>query len=205
MRAMKKFTTVILTICLLAVCFSVSVFAADGKIMFTDPTVKAGETVEVTGVVQKERGNFGKISVTMKYDTQFLKFTSGDGVTEAESGKLIYTGDATRETGNRKEFKFSFTALKEGTTKIEITESSIQNVSGNVLDYARGASTITIQAGEGVQAPEGNDQPTETVPASDATVEVDGVTYFIANEIPEETIPEGYETSKLEYPFRDLF
>ena len=88
MRAMKKFTTVILAICLLAVCFSVSVFAADGKIMFTDPTVKAGETVQVTGVVQKERGNFGKISVTMKYDTEFLKFTSGDGVTEAESGKL---------------------------------------------------------------------------------------------------------------------
>lgn len=199
MRVMKKFTTVILTICLLAVCFSVSVFAADGKIMFTDPTVKAGEKVEVTGVVQKDRGNFGKISITMKYDTQFLKFASGDGVTEAESGKLIYTGDATRETGNRKEFKFSFTALKEGTTKIEITDSTIQNVSGNVLDYNRGASTITIQAGEGVQAPEGNDQPTQTVPVSDATVDVDGAKYFIANEIPEQAIPEGYEASKLDY------
>ena len=87
MKAMKKITTLMLTICLLVVCFSISAFAADGKIMFTDPTVKAGEDVEVTGVVQKARGNFGKIEITMKYDTEYLKFTNGEGITEAEAGK----------------------------------------------------------------------------------------------------------------------
>ncbi len=199
MKAMKKFTTVVLSVCLLAVCFSISAFAADGKIMFTDPTVKAGETVEVTGVVQKTSGNFGKISITMKYDTEFLKFTSGDGVTEAEAGKLTYVGDATHETGERKEFKFSFTALKEGTTKIEITDSTIKNVAGTVLDYNRGASTVTIEVGEGVQAPETNEQPTETVPVSETTVDVQGVTYSIAKEIPQDAIPTGYVASKLEY------
>ena len=196
---MKKFTTFALTICLLAVCFSVSVFAADGKIMFTDPTVKAGEKVEVTGVVQKEAGNFGKISITMKYDTEYLKFTSGDGITEVEAGKLTYEGDATHETGNRKEFKFSFTALKEGSTKIQITDSTIKNVSGVALDYNRGASTVTIQAGEGVQTPETSEQPTENVAVSDKAVEVQGVTYSIATEIPQDAIPQGYVASQLEY------
>jgi len=194
MKAMKKITTLILTICLLVACFSMSTFAADGKIMFTDPQTKSGETVEVTGVVQKSAGNFGKIEITMKYDTDMLKFKSGDGITESEAGKITYKGDATNEVGDRKEFKFSFTALKEGTTKIEITSATIKNVSGTVLDYTKGSSTVTIAKGEETTA-----TTTATVTTTDATVEVNGVSYKIANEFPEDAIPEGYEPAKLEY------
>lgn len=193
MKTMKKLTTLILTICLLVACFSMSAFAADGKIMFTDPQTKAGETVEITGVVQKSAGNFGKIEIVMKYDTDMLKFKSGDGFTESEAGKLTYKGDATNEVGERKEFKFSFTALKEGTTKIEITSATIKNVSGTVLDYTKGASTVTIAEGDGTVT------TTTTVTTTDATVEVNGESYKIANEFPEDAIPEGYEKTKLEY------
>lgn len=197
MKAMKRFTTVMLTICLLVACFSMSAFAADGKIMFTDPQAKAGETVEVTGVVQKSAGNFGKIEIAMKYDTSMLKFKSGDGITESEAGKLTYKGDATNEVGERKEFKFSFTALKEGTTKIEITSATVKNVSGTVLDYTKGASTVTIAAGEGTAT---TTPATTTTPSdSSAKVDVNGVAYTISNEFPEDAIPEGYEASKLEY------
>ena len=197
MKTMKKLTTLMLTICLLVACFSMSAFAADGKIMFTDPQTKAGETVEVTGVVQKSAGNFGKIEITMKYDTDMLKFKSGDGITESEAGKITYKGDATNEVGERKEFKFSFTALKEGTTKIEITSATIKNVSGTVLDYTKGSSTVTIGAGEGTPT---TDPTTTTVPSdSSAKVDVNGVAYTISNEFPEDAIPEGYEATKLEY------
>ena len=197
MKTMKKLTTLMLTICLLVACFSMSAFAADGKIMFTDPQTKAGETLEVTGVVQKTAGNFGKIEITMKYDTDMLKFKSGDGITESEAGKLTYKGDATNEVGERKEFKFSFTALKEGTTKIEITSATIKNVSGTVLDYTKGSSTVTIGAGEGTPT---TDPTTTTVPSdSSAKVDVNGVAYTISNEFPEDAIPEGYEATKLEY------
>lgn len=194
MKAMKKITTLMLTICMLVTCFSISAFAADGKIMFTDPQTKAGEIVEVTGVVQKSAGNFGKIEITMKYDTSMLKFESGAGITESEAGKITYKGDATNEVGERKEFKFSFTALKEGTTKIEITSATIKNVSGTVLDYTKGASTVTIAAGEGTVP-----TTTTTVTTTEATVEVNGVSYKIVNEFPEDAIPEGYEKAKLEY------
>lgn len=194
MKTMKKLTTLMITICLLVACFSMSAFAADGKIMFTDPQTKTGETFEITGVVQKSAGNFGKIEITMKYDTEMLKFKSGDGITEAEAGKLTYQGDATNDVGNRKEFKFSFTALKEGTTKIEITDSKVKNVSGTVLNYTKGSSTVTIAAGEEVTT-----TTTTTTTTTDATVEVNGKTYKIANEFPEDAIPEGYEAAKLEY------
>ena len=196
---MKRITTVMLTICLLVACFSMSALAADGKIMFTDPATKVGETVEITGVVQKSSGNFGKIEITMKYDTELLKFVSGDGITESEAGKITYVGDATHETGERKEFKFSFTALKAGTTKIEITDSTIKNVSGAVLDYTKGSSTIQIAAGEGNVTTEPT-EPTTTVPSdTGVTVDVDGVTYTISNEFPEDAIPKGYEAAKLDY------
>ncbi len=193
MKMMKKFTTLVLTICLLTLCFSMLVFAADGKIMFTDPQTKTGETIEIKGVVQKASGTLGKIEISMKYDTDMLKFISGDGVTETESGKLSYKGDATNETGTRKEFKFSFTALKEGTTKIEITDSEVKSGAGTVLNYTRGSSTITIAKGEEVVPP----TPTET--DSDAKVEVKGTTYTISNEFSEEMVPAGYEPAELEY------
>lgn len=198
MKAMKKFTTFMLTICMLLACFSMSVFAADGKIMFTDPQTKAGETVEITGVVQKTAGNFGKIEITMKYDTDMLKFKEGNGVTETAAGKLTYAGDATNDTGERKEFKFSFTALKEGTTKIEITQASVKNVAGTVLNYTKGSSTVTIAAGQ--EGTVGTTTTPTTVPAdSEATVVVAGVSYTISNTFPEDAIPEGYEAAKLDY------
>lgn len=193
MKTIKKLTAFMLAICLAVACFSMSVFAADGKIMFTDPQVKAGETVEVTGVVQKTAGNFGKIEITMKYDTDMLKFKSGDGITESQAGEITYKGDATHDVGARKEFKFSFTALKEGTTKIEITSATIKNVSGTVLDYTKGSSTVTIAEGTGVPP------TTTTATATDATVEVNGVPYQIGKEFPDDVIPDGYERTTLEY------
>lgn len=192
MKMMKKLATLLLTICLVVSCFSMVSFAADGKIMFTDPSTKVGETLEITGVVEKSRGNFGKIEITMTYDTSYLKFKSGNGIVETEAGEITYTGDATNDTGTRKEFKITFDVLKAGTTKLEIKDSTIKNVSGTVLDYTEGSSTITIAEGEGTTTVD----PVET---TDVTVEVNGAKYTISNTIPENEIPEGYEAATLDY------
>lgn len=197
MKVMKKIATLLLAVCLAIPCFSLVSFAADGKIMFTDPSTKVGETLEVTGVVAKSRGNMGKIQVVLTYDTEYLKFKSGDGIVEGTAGELTYTGDATNETGSRKEFKVSFDVLKAGTTKLTVKSAEVKNVSGTVLDYTKGSSTITIAEGEGTTTvPDTDPQPTEP---TDTTVEVNGAQYTISNEIPENEIPEGYETSTLEY------
>ena len=197
MKMMKKLATLLLAICLVVPCFSMVSFAADGKIMFTDPSTKVGETLEVAGVVSKSRGNFGKIEITMTYDTDYLKFKSGNGIVEAQAGEITYTGDATNETGSRKEFKITFDVLKAGTTKLEIKNATIKNVAGAVLDYTKGSSTITIAQGEGTTVTDPVvDTPTDT---TGATVDVDGKTYTISNTIPTNEIPEGYVASTLEY------
>lgn len=201
MKMMKKIATIVLAICLFVSCFSMMAFAADGKIMFTDPQTKVGETFEITGVVQKTSGNFGKIEIAMKYDAEMLKFVKGDGITESQSGKLTYIGDATNDVGERKEFKFSFEALKEGTTKIEITSATIKNVSGTTLDYTKGSSSITIAAGEGTQNP--TNDPVTTTGDDGATVEVQGQSYQIVSEFPESAIPEGYEVTTMEYDLKE--
>ena len=201
MKTMKKITTLMLTICILATCFTMSVFAADGKIMFEDPTTTAGETFSVKGVVEKTSGNFGKIEITMKYDTNLLDFQSGTDVTETQSGVLVYKGDATNDTGSRKEFTLKFKALAEGTATIKIQDSTIKNVSGTVLDYTEGSSKITIKAGNGTVTDTPDDTPDDTPSniVSDGTVEVLGKKYSFAEVVPENEIPEGYEAHVLEY------
>ncbi len=195
---MKKVAVVILAVCLMLPCFSMISFAAnDGKIMFTDhnnPGVQTGSTVKVKGVVQKSRGNFGKIDITMTYDASRLNFKSGDNVTKVSSGKLQYVGDGTNVTGNRIEFYMTFEALKAGTTSIKIESATVKSVSGSVLDYEKGSSVIAI-TGETVEA-------TGDATASDMKETIDGVTYSVATDIPSNEIPEGYVSQQLfdKYP-----
>ena len=202
MNTMKKFITLILTICIVATCFTMSVFAADGKIMFEDPTTSVGKTFSVKGVVEKSSGNFGKIKITMKYDTSLLDFQGGEGVTETSDGVLVYEGDATHETGTRKEFYLKFKALKEGTADIKIQDATIKNISGATLNYTKGTSKITINAEGGTTTDTPNDTPNDTpvdVPGdsvTNGTIEVKGINgkvFAISNLIPENEIPEGYE------------
>ena len=192
MKAMKKLAVLALTVCLAVPCFSMFVYAADGKIMFTDPSTKVGETVEVKGVVEKTSGNFGKIEITMTYDTTMLTFKSGDGATESSKGTVKYVGDATNDVGKRKEFVLKFDALKKGTTALSVSEATVKNVSGTVLNYTKGSSKITIAAGEG-----GITEVTGTL--SEATVDVNGETYKFADAVPQNEIPEGYVAATLEY------
>ena len=196
MKSMKKIATFILAVCLMVPCFSMLTHAAnDGEIMFSDhvnPAVQTGTTVEVKGVVKRLKGNFGKIEITMTYDTSLLKFQSGDGVTETAAGTLQYSGDATSENGSRKEFLMKFQAIKAGTSTITISDAAVKNVSGTVLDYKKGTSTIKT-IGDPVES------TTAPSTSSDVTVEIDGKNYKFADAVPTKEIPEGYVAAKLEY------
>ena len=193
MKMMKKIAMIILSICLVLPCFTMVSFAAnDGKIMFTDhnnPAVQTGTTVQIKGVVQKSKGDFGKIEITMTYDSSRLSFKSGDNVTKVSDGKLKYVGDGTNVQGNRIEFFMSFEALKAGNTTLKIESATVKSTSGTVLDYEKGYSAISI-TGDTVE-------PSGGVDTSEETLEIDGVTYKVATSIPQNEIPEGYVSDTL--------
>ena len=47
MKAFKKLSAALLTLCLCVSCFSFVAHAADGRISFTDPSTAVGDEVEV--------------------------------------------------------------------------------------------------------------------------------------------------------------
>ena len=69
MKVMKKLAAVLLSICLAVPMSGVLVFAADGRLSFSDPETKVGENVNVDLAVRSGEGNIGDVSVTLSYDT----------------------------------------------------------------------------------------------------------------------------------------
>ena len=55
---------------------STVVFAADGVLMFSDPSTKVGENVSVDFVVQSSGGTIGSVDVTMSYDPRRLNLSA---------------------------------------------------------------------------------------------------------------------------------
>lgn len=193
MKIMKKIAVFVLAVCLAVPCFGMLTYAADGTIMFTDPSTSTGEVVEVTGVV-KANATIGDADVDMTYDSQFLRFKSGENVTEASAGQLKYSG---KGTGNEKElrFKMEFDVLQEGTTKIEVAGYKAYLYSDETLNCQKGSSTITIAQGT-------NPVQNSDAPAGETTgvkVLVEGKEYTLSESFAGTDIPMGFSETKLEY------
>lgn len=193
MKIMKKMAAILLALCLTVPGFAMLTYAADGKIMFTDPSASVGETLELKGVIESDEA-VGYAQIIMTYDTSVLKFVDGDNVTETGSGQLTYNNSGA--TGTRVEYLMHFEVLKEGTTKVEVQASNIETTSQETIDCREGSSTITIGAGETV---EGGESTVVDVPEGAATVEVNGVSYTFSSDFAEESIPEGFVEGTIEY------
>ena len=190
MKVMKKIATFILSVCLIVPCFGMLTYAADGQIVFSDPSTKVGETVEVTGVV-RARANIGDADLNLTYDTEYLKFKSGDNVTETENCQLVYSG---KGTGSETELRFQmqFDVLKEGTAKIEVSSYKAWLFSDEKLNCTLGSSAVTIAAGDGTA-------PTDTNENTATKVTVNGVEYTLSENFSEAEIPVGFAEATMEY------
>ncbi len=194
MKAMKKISTLFLALCLTISCFSLTAFAADGRISFSDPSTAVGDDVEVLCAVRSEGNTMDTVEVDIDYDTEYLKFRSGEGVTEGDSGELILNSSA---GGTDVEFTLTFQALKEGSTSVTIESYRITGSDGDTMDFTMGNSAVTIAEGDPSKIE--NEQPTdgETSGSSSTnntttTVEIDGVQYTLTGDFPDSLIPAGY-------------
>lgn len=145
-RLLKKLAGMILAVCLMVPMLGTVVFAADGVLMFSDPSTKVGENVSIDLVVQSSDGStVGNVSVTMAYDTSALEFVSGDGFTADGSGTLTYSG-----TGSSSELRatMTFRALTATDTSLSVSSSSAALSSGETLNLEQGSSAISIAAAD---------------------------------------------------------
>ena len=54
MKALKKTAAAFLALCLMIPMFSLTAFAANGRLLFTDPSTKVGENVSIDLVVRSQ-------------------------------------------------------------------------------------------------------------------------------------------------------
>ena len=197
MKTLKKLAGLILAVCLMVPILGTVVFAADGVLMFSDPSTKVGENVGVDFVVQSSSGTVGSVNVSMSYDASVLEFVSGDGFSADGSGTLTYTG-----TGNGSELRttVTFRALQATDTTITVSSSTASLSSGETLDLELGSSAISIAA-DGTTSVE----PTTTAQTGDAgsdtgiTVTVNGREYRFSEAFTTTDIPEGYSETTMTF------
>ena len=146
MKVFKKLAGLILAACLMVPMMGTTVFAAEGVLMYTDPSAKVGDNVDVDLVVESNSGEtVGDVQVNMSYDPASLEFVSGDGFTADGSGALTYSG-----TGSGAELRvtMTFRALKEGEAVINVDSTSATMADGEELELREGSSTVTISAAD---------------------------------------------------------
>lgn len=128
-------------------CFSVVSHAADGVIFFTDLETTVGATFTITGTVVARNDVLGDATVLMTYDTAYMKFISGDGVTQNGNGSLTYNGSGDGSS-DRVEFDMTFQALQEGTTRMSQSSATVTNKNGSMVTCENGYADITVGPGD---------------------------------------------------------
>jgi hypothetical protein len=170
-------------VCLMVLCVGMEVFAADGSLQFSDPTVAAGDTVTITAKAFTQGDAIGDVSITVSYDSTMLRFESGTNATGGNGiVELFAAGDGSSDVAA---FTMEFTALKQGTTSVSATDYSAYLYSDEILTLTLGESEVTIEGGSDVVG-SGAD-------ADAMMVQVDGVNYYINSNFSEAAVPRGFE------------
>ena len=78
------------------------------------------------------------------------------------------------------EYTMVFKALKEGATKLEVSDYTSYLYSDETLNLTTGDSTVTVEAGDGTSSE--SSAGTTAVATGTGSVEIDGVTYTIYND-----------------------
>lgn len=198
MKILKKFAGMILAVCLMVPMAGTVAFAAEGVLMFSDPSAKVGDNVDIDLVVQSNSGQtVGDVQVIMTYDPASLEFVSGEGFTADGSGGLSFTG-----TGDGAELRetMTFRALKTGEAKISVSGTTASMADGETLTLREGSSTVTVDAADdGTTSVEPSQTTAPAGETTDIVVNVNGTDYNFSEAFTGNDIPEGYTETTLTF------
>lgn len=192
MRLAKKITGMLVMMCLLITLVPTAVYAASGRVSFTDLTTEAGEEFVIKISVTSETESLGSFNIVMDYDNQAIEFISGANVT-AENGVLTYASEG---DGTSAYTEVTFMALKYGETQITISDLTVTSSAGEEIEMTEGYSAVVVEGGTEVEASE---SATTTTTGGSDTVTVDGVDYTVSTDDLSSLTPEGYSQTTFEY------
>lgn len=188
MKKMKKILTLLLTVCFMLPCFSTVSYAADGVIFFDDLETSVGATFTIKGTIVARNDILGDATVQMTYDTGYLKFVSGDGVTMDSAGNLTYTGTG-NGSSDRVEFELTFQALQEGSTRMEQGTATVTTEDGETVYCESGYSDISIGEGD----------PSLITEEGEGEIDIDGMSYTISSTFSDTSLPDGFVVGDVTY------
>ena len=189
MKVMKRLTAFLASVCM-AVCFiPIVTHAANGQLRFSDPETTVGAKFEVTAKLSADDW-IASGNAVLDYDTDYLRFVSGEGVTES-GGQLTLAGTA--DSSMEINWTITFQALAEGNTKIEILTATGTAADGDSIQITHGNSAIYIGPGD----PSLIEPETETV--SGIPVTINGSSYTVSTKFSDVLVPEGFVKTEVTY------
>lgn len=198
MKILSRITLVIAFVCTLIIMNPMNVEAATGRIMFSDPTIAAGEQFDLSVKVVSYEGTMDTISVDLKYDSSKLEFISGTSSSGGDGSiKLSATSTSTENI-----YLLKFRALKNGDASVTISSQTIKSTDGDTFLIQEGNSAISIEGGTEVSASSNTDTATDDEVieeiVDDSVIQIAGVVYEISEGFIESEIPAGYSKEKRE-------
>lgn len=192
-RRVNRWIVMIAAVCSMLLFPALTGYAADGTLMLSDPQGNVGEEIALTMRIDGGGQPIGDVSATLTYDAAMLEFVSGTSI-EGGDGTLHLSASGTGAE-NEMVFNLLFRGLAEGTSKIQVTESTAYLFSDETLNLAAGESTITIGAGDGTT---GSSEPTERVLGQES-IEIGGQYYAIYENFTDALIPMGFTRTTAQY------
>lgn len=185
---------------------NINVYAADGRISFSDPKVSMGETFSVT--VKAQTADLTKISevwLKLNFDSSALEFVSADNGS-LSNGSIVITQTIDSPSSDVYSYNLKFKALKSGTSTINVDSYNISDAKKNAVNITKiGNSTIKIAEGENVSDTTENTENTENQSEemqneneSEYILEYNGNKYFALEPSSDMTIPEAFTETELE-------
>ena len=171
MRRIKKALAALAIVCLFVPCISLVTHAASAELRFTDPSTTVGAEVEVTAKFTAPV-LMDSLEATLTYDSSKLRFVSGDSATGGD-GTVTISGNGGSAT--EASFTLTFQALAEGTTNIQVSQSSGTDATGVALDITNGSSAVTIGPGDPSLITEEDGASSSESSGNGPQVEVNGV------------------------------
>lgn len=121
------------------------VYAGTADIQFTDPSVKRGQSIDVTIKVKSKDVSLQTADINIHYDPQMLDFQEGTDA-EGTSGNVHISGKGLGNAGSKTLiYTLKFLTKQAGTTKITLQTYQVTDGNDNdVVINHKGQSTVKI-------------------------------------------------------------
>lgn len=188
-RRIKRIHLLLITVMTMFLAYGIVSYAAEGTLQMSDVSGNVGGEITVPVSINAGGEPIGDGDITVNYDSSILEFIGGTNAT-AENGVVHLSASG---TGAETELNYTmiFKALVEGTTTLQVVDSTAYLFSDETLYLTPNSVNVTVGAAD--------TQTSVSATGGDAVIEMSGVQYSIYNDFTDALIPVGFSRNTISY------